>query len=396
MTNSRRRLRIGGAGALGTLLMLAALVLLNRESAKPAAAPQAAAAAPIAPEQSPPQARARQVQSAQVAKGVRQDYIVQASSSQLARAAVVKAGGLVTGELDIIRAVGAALDERELAALWENPVAGLRVYDDASVSASASVLPETYYPSEVAATPLHKGGLTGRGVTVAVLDSGLWREQGPLQKTAHGSTRVLAQYDTILARTNPSYYASSRYDRDIDDAFGHGTHISSIIANGAVASTGRYQGVAPGVNLVSVKVLDSNGAGRYFDVIRGIQWAVSQRSRYAIRVLNMSLSAPVRSHYWDDPLNQAVMAAWASGIVVVVSAGNEGPAPMSIGVAGQQPVRHHRGRGHGQLPADGAGPVSPRDLLCRRPDLRRLREAGSRGDGRPHPRLRAGHRHARA
>src|SRR6185436_2140699 len=234
------------------------------------------------------------------------------------------------GDLDIIRAVGAALDAQELAELYGQTVEGLRVYEDSSVSASAaSTLPETYYPQESGATNLHKGGLTGRGVTVAVLDSGLWRVRGPLQKTSYGKDpRVLAQYDAITARANPTNY---------DDAFGHGTHISSIIANAAVASTGRYQGVAPGVNLVSVKALDDNGAGRYFDVIRGIQWIVSNKSRYDIRVLNMSLSSPVRSHYWEDPLNQAVMAAWASGIVVVVSAGNEGPSPMSIGVPGNNP-----------------------------------------------------------
>ena len=151
---------------------------------------------------------------------------------------------------------------------------------------------------------------------------------------------MIAQYDVILARENPSAYpllSLNKYSRDIDDRNGHGTHVSSIIASSAIASTGRYQGVAPGVNLVSVRVLNSEGAGRYFDVIRGIQWVVNQRRIYGIRVLNLSLSAPVQSHYWDDPLNQAVMAAWGSGIVVVVAAGNAGPAPMTIGVPGNDP-----------------------------------------------------------
>src|SRR4029450_4918003 len=108
----------------------------------------------------------------------------------------------------------------------------------------------------------HRVHHSARGVLVAVLDSGLWRQQGPLQKTSYGKDpRVLAQYDAIQGRANPSNY---------DDGFGHGTHISSIIGNAAVASTGRFQGVAPGVNLVSVKALDGNGAGKYFDVIRGI------------------------------------------------------------------------------------------------------------------------------
>ena len=191
---------------------------------------------------------------------------------------------------------------------------------------------------------------------------------------------MLAQYDAIQARANPTNY---------DDAFGHGTHISSIIGNAAVASTGRYQGVAPGVNLVSVKALNNNGAGRYFDVIRGIQWIVSNKSRYDIRVLNLSLSAPVRSHYWDDPLNQAVMTAWASGIVVVVSAGNEGPSPMSIGVPGNNPYVITVGAVTDSYRPMEPDQVSPRLVLVGRPDVRRLREARSRGDGRTHPRLRA-------
>ena len=64
---------------------------------------------------------------------------------------------------------------------------------------------------------------------------------------------------------------------------------------------------------------------------------VTNRSRYDIRVVNLSFSAPPQSHYWDDPLNQAVMAAWQAGIVVVASAGNRGPDPLTIGVPGNVP-----------------------------------------------------------
>jgi subtilisin family serine protease len=188
---------------------------------------------------------------------------------------------------------------------------------------------------------MHTGGVTGRGVTVAVLDTGVWINKGPLQVSSSGrNPRVIAQYDTILARKDPSAYpllSLNKYSRDINDFNGHGTQVSSIIAASSLTSAGRYQGVAPGVNLVSVRVLDSNGMGTYMDVISGIQWAMNQRLAYGIRVINLSLSAPVRSHYWDDPLNQAVMAAWGSGIVVVVAAGNAGPAPMTIGVPANNP-----------------------------------------------------------
>ena len=72
-------------------------------------------------------------------------------------------------------------------------------------------------------------------------------------------------------------------------------------------------------------------------VIRGIDWVVTNRTQYNIRVLNLSLGAPAHSRYWDDPLNKAVMRAWQSGIVVVVSAGNSGPLPQTVGVPGNVP-----------------------------------------------------------
>jgi len=55
--------------------------------------------------------------------------------------------------------------------------------------------------------------------------------------------------------------------------------------------------------------MDANGAGTYLDVIRAINWVVANKDTYAIRVLNLSFSTTPRSYYWDDPLNQAVMAA---------------------------------------------------------------------------------------
>src|SRR5256886_918704 len=274
------------------------------------------------------------------ALGVRQDYIVQAGSVEIARSAVVRVGGVVTGDLSIIRAVGAALDDRQLEALRASDVPRLRIFEDSPVQASSNHLPETNYPSEVAASNLHLGGVTGRGVTVAVLDSGVWSTLGPLQTTPYQTRHVLAQYDVIQARQQPTYSqtaAQQNYSQSIDDLFGHGTHMSSIIASSGVATTGNYQGVAPGGNLVSVRVLDSKGAGRYFDVIAGIGWVVKEKSRYNIRVINLSLGAPPQSPYWQDPLDQAVMAAWSAGIVVVAAAGNRGPQPMTINAPGNVP-----------------------------------------------------------
>src|SRR6185312_5874940 len=143
----------------------------------------------------------------------------------------------------------------EVGALRSLP--GLQVYADAPVGATSvqGTLPETYYPSEVAAKDLQVGGVTGAGVTVAVVDSGLWDQSAPGQT----SSRVLAQYDVIAASqqpaTNQLVSGVTSAATNIDDPFGHGTHVTSIIASSGVATTGNFQGVAPGVNLVAVRVL---------------------------------------------------------------------------------------------------------------------------------------------
>src|SRR5687767_1245788 len=216
----RRKSWLLGAGALGAALTL--FVLAPREQTSVASTPVApkSSETPLSPSQPAPVVRvATAPEEQQAPVGIRQRYIVQASSAELARGAVMRAGGVITGDLSIIRAVGAELDDRELAALWSEPVAGLRVYDDASVTSSATAaLPETYYPTQVGASPLHTGGITGRGVTVAVLDTGVWQVKGPLQVSSSGrNPRVLAQYDVILARENPSAYpllSLNKYSRD--------------------------------------------------------------------------------------------------------------------------------------------------------------------------------------
>jgi serine protease AprX len=98
------------------------------------------------------------------------------------------------------------------------------------------------------------------------------------------------------------------------DPYGHGTHVTSIAAGGASNIYGDYLGVAPGADLVVVRAFNGTGAGRYADVIAGLNWIVKNRQKYNIRVLNLSFGAPPESYYWDDPLNQAVMAAWQAGI----------------------------------------------------------------------------------
>jgi len=179
------------------------------------------------------------------------------------------------------------------------------------------------------ADEVHEQGITGHGVTVAVLDTGLHKFSKVMYRD--GQPRILGHYDATRDKVwnNPLRHS---------DGHGHGGHVNGLIANRDLHEpTGTHFGLAPSADLVVVKAFDDEGRGTYNDVIRGLDWIVANKDTYGIRVVNLSFSAPPRSYYWDDPLNQAVMAAWRSGITMVASAGNLGPDPMTIGVPGNLP-----------------------------------------------------------
>ena len=177
--------------------------------------------------------------------------------------------------------------------------------------------------------------LTGQGVTVAVIDSGVRAASPDLQfapppPTVAGQpppppspkgSRVLASVSFVAAPVPKGLPP--------DDPCGHGTHVAGIIAgNGALSSAANcfdtFKGIAPQASLVSIRVLDQNGRADISTVISGLQWAVANKAKYNIDVVNLSLGHPVGESYTTDPLCQAVEAAWKAGIVVVCAAGNEG------------------------------------------------------------------------
>ncbi|HZT75679.1 MAG TPA: S8 family peptidase [Vicinamibacterales bacterium] len=152
----------------------------------------------------------------------------------------------------------------------------------------------------------HDLGFTGRGVTVAVLDSGVDASHDDLRR------RVIGFADFVNGRVAP-------YDDN-----GHGTHVSGIIAGSGVDSRGQQAGVAPEANLVSLKVLDANGVGRVSDVLAALDWVLANADRYGIRVVNISFAAAIKVSYNDDELTQTVKKLVDRGIIVVAAAGNHG------------------------------------------------------------------------
>lgn len=152
-------------------------------------------------------------------------------------------------------------------------------------------------------------GVTGAGVTVAILDTGI---------APHPALNGKVIFNVSKVSGDPS----------TNDAHGHGTHIAGVIAGSGSASkyvTSLYRGgIAPDVRLVNVRVLGANGTGWTSDVIDGIEWVIENRDMYKIRAINLSLGHPVTEPSTTDPLCIAVMKATAAGIVVIASAGNAG------------------------------------------------------------------------
>lgn len=202
--------------------------------------------------------------------------------------------------LNVIRGAAVELSGQEKESLSQDPeVEG--IFPDLDVhGAAVQVTPSV----AVGTASLNASGLTGQGIGVAVLDSGV-RDRADLK------ARIV--YSQDFTGTN----------KPLDDKYGHGTHVAGIVGGDGNSNPSNV-GVAPRVSIVNLQVLDANGVGRDSWVIAAIDRAIALRTTYNIRVLNLSLGRPITTSFKTDPLCLAVKKAWQSGLVVVVAAGNFG------------------------------------------------------------------------
>lgn len=153
---------------------------------------------------------------------------------------------------------------------------------------------------------------TGRNVGIAILDTGIFLHED----FRH---RVTAFYDVVNQQTMP-------YDDN-----GHGTHIAGIACGDGRASGGRYCGIAPGARVIAVKILDRNGNGTVEGLTRGVDWVLEHKARYGIRVVNISIGMFPKVGSADrNTIIRSVERLWDQDMVVVVAAGNNGPAPGTV------------------------------------------------------------------
>src|SRR3990170_4461748 len=242
---------------------------------------------------------------AELFPGERVPVIVQSEDPTLVRW-VVDHGGTVERQFDIVGGFEAEMPIEAVRTLdftdradWVSLNAPMAISDRPEGGADASRL-ATVYPSAVDAPRAWRQGVTGDDVTVAVIDTGV-------TPGADFGSRITGSRNF----SSESYFP---FDRN-----GHGSWVAGTIAGRD--ARGRYVGIAPGADLLSVKVAGRDGSAHAGDVIEALQWVVRNKDRYDVRVINISLNSAIADSYLRDPLAAAVEEAWFQGIVVVVSVG---------------------------------------------------------------------------
>ncbi|GAA0813283.1 S8 family serine peptidase [Spirilliplanes yamanashiensis] len=170
---------------------------------------------------------------------------------------------------------------------------------------------------------------TGSGIGVALIDSGVAPVPG------------LDKAGKVVHGPDLSFESQAPNLRQMD-TFGHGTHMAGIIAGSDAATPSgeaRFDGIAPGARVISLKVAAADGATDVSQVIAAIDWVVQHRNDTGlnIRVLNLSFGTDSVQDARLDPLSYAVEAAWRKGIVVVVAVGNDGAAADRVTMPAANP-----------------------------------------------------------
>jgi serine protease AprX len=245
------------------------------------------------------------------------DVIVQFRQAPTAKhhQKVLNRGGKLRQELGLVKSGAYSLPASALADLAADPDVAYISPDRAVASTGSGVDTNAvldYYLPTLNAQVASGLGYDGTGIGVAVIDSGI--SDIP---DLHGQNYRVVYAQSFTGKSSTV------------DEYAHGTHVAGIIGGSGKNSTGSnyfytIKGLAPNVNLINLKVLDKTGVGTDSAVINAIQTAISLKSKYNIRVINLSLGRPVYESAALDPLCQAVESAWKAGIVVVVAAGNEG------------------------------------------------------------------------
>ncbi|NMA94800.1 MAG: S8 family peptidase [Clostridiales bacterium] len=190
------------------------------------------------------------------------------------------------------------------------------ISDDVNISTLLNIATQG-----VGATVVNQSGYRGKGIGIAVLDTGIY----PHPDLIMPRSRIAAFKDFVNNKR-------SAYDDN-----GHGTCVAGAAAGNGYSSNGKYQGVAPLADIIAIKVMNGRGQGSSSDILAGMQWVVDNRDRFNIKVMSLSLGSEKVAGGFADPLAVAVERVWDRGVTVVAAAGNAGPRSSTITTPGVSP-----------------------------------------------------------
>ncbi len=251
--------------------------------------------------------------------------------------------GLTTGTLlgDAVRATGAGvLTFRHLpvvaASATPAQVAAIRALPGVSSVYANRRLRYLLRESvqSIRADQVHAMGYTGKGVGIAILDSGidgLYHPGVAYPGRTVQNVKLAAGMDDlgVFDGSTPAVGGDLFVENvgDTDTSVGHGTHVAGIAAgDGGGSSAGSYRGVAPGAHLVGISAGDAIAV---LWTLAGFDYVLENRARYNIQVVNNSWGT-TGAYDPEDPINRATKKVHDAGIAVVFAAGNEGPGPNTL------------------------------------------------------------------
>jgi serine protease AprX len=255
--------------------------------------------------------------------------IVQGTRS--VEAAARDMGAQVTHELPLIEGFSATVPAADVPRIAQLPGASAVTLDrqaqvqgvvTSSAPGSTNTIPSVFRKTTRTDQLQATTGARGQGVTVALIDTGVTALPDVANALVNVSTDPTGL--THAPCVNLTNEATCR------DSYGHGTFMAGLIAGNGTSSSGQYVGMAPAAKIVSIKIAGASGSSDVSTIIAAIQWAVSFKDTYNIRVINLSLGTDSTQSYTIDPLDYAVERAWQRGLVVDVAASNRGPDPYTI------------------------------------------------------------------
>ncbi|MCW2615970.1 MAG: peptidase and in kexin sedolisin [Frankiales bacterium] len=235
---------------------------------------------------------------------------------EAAAAAVRTAGGTVLSRLSLIDGVGATLPTDAVLAPGYSVVANIPMSLTASKKNPGLEREATAVREALGLGPAAD---QGAGTTVAVVDTGV------------------TDVPDLAGRLQHVDVTGTWLPGQPRDAYGHGTFVAGVVAgDGSSSDDRRYAGVAPGADVLDVRVADADGSTDLVTVLAGLEEAA--RPEHGVDVVNLSMSSGSPLPHQIDPLTVALDRLWAQGIVVVVPSGNDGPGTGTVTSPGSDPV----------------------------------------------------------